>query len=510
MTNALPLATTGVAGLDIILNGGLSAHHAYLVYGEPGTGKTTLAMQFMLAGVARQEKCLFLRMMLPSEEIEMMSTEHGWSLDGICMHTLGVQTVDQQIQNQQSVFYHTEVEMHETIIQTCALIKDMQPQRIVFDPISQLRYLSESSTQYQRQMITLIATMAEVGATVLFTSDIGDNSNKCLGIRNLFNGLINLRHQSTSYGGERRLLQVDKMRARAYAGGWHDFKIRKGGLQVFPRLIAPDSVNSAPPPPSAASPAQFSSDIAELDQLVGGPLIGGTSTLIMGPAGSGKTLIMTLYLYHAVQHGHKVAVYLFDESTSAFLRRAKGLNLDFTTALADGRLQLHFFKAGELTIGEFFVCVRQTVDVQQAQVLMIDSLRGLEINFPDCKIFPAIFQQLQDYLSQCQVLTLFSLPSHRFLNAHISELHITYLADVVIVLMYCETKGETHRVITVPKKRYGDHGKAILELIIKADGITVKPQKQLFSGVLRGTPWYEKAQTMFTADTDDDESHHGA
>ena len=473
--NVIP---TGIAGFDDVLCGGLIPHRVYLVEGDPGAGKTTLALQFLLEGVRLGESCMFVTLSESKEELQSSAATHGWSLDGI--HILEVIASEESLtpDSRYTMFHPSEVELAETTKTVLAEARRIKPARLVFDSLSELRLLAEHPLRYRRQILALKQYFSRQQSTVLFIDD-RTGTDADMQLHSIAHGVIRLDSVTAEYGALRRRLQVRKLRGCSYREGFHDFAIRRGGLQVFPRLVAAEHR-------TAYTRESVPSGIEQLDKLLGGGLAKGTSTLMMGPSGCGKSSLATRYMAAAAERGERSALFLFDEAIATLIERSAGLGLDVQPFVDSGMMKLRQVDPAELSPGEFSHAVRQAVEVDGATMIVIDSLTGYLNAMPNDRLLTLHLHELLTYLGQRGVTTLVVLTQHGFLG-ETEGIDASYLADTVLLLRYFEALGEMRQAISVVKKRTGRHERTIRELSFQ-DGITVGEPIVTFHGILTGTP----------------------
>jgi len=472
---------TGVTGLDEILCGGYQSSRVYLIEGEPGAGKTTLAFQFLLEGVARGEPGLYIALSESRDELLHTAVSHGWSLDGIEIFELVPPELSLDPQHEQSVVYTADLELGETLRLVMAEVERVRPKRIVFDSLGEIRLLAQSSLRYRRQVLALKYLFAKLGATGLLLDDMACPQPE-LNLHSIAHGVIRLEQVALQYGAERRRLRVFKMRSRQFRGGYHDFVIRRGGLVIFPRLIAAEHRLPEPRDQPATS------GVAELDQLLGGGLEHGTGTLILGPSGAGKSSITLQYVVRALSQGERVLLVSFDEVRSVVLRRASGLGMDLAPFIADGRLVLEQVDPAEYPPGEVISLVRRSVEEQGASMVVLDSLNGYQSAMLDEHFLILQIHELLSYLNQRGIVTIMVLSQHGLVGPMHSSFDLTYVSDTVMLLRFFEAEGRIRRAISVVKKRTGGHESTIREFKIDGRGIRVGQALEDFSGVLTGVP----------------------
>jgi len=478
---AVALLGTGVDGLDDVLAGGLVRGGLHLVEGLPGSGKTTLALQFLLAGAAEGQSCMFVTLAESERELKMASASHGWSLDGIAILEVIASEESLRPEAHYTMYHPSEVELAETTKLVLAEAERVQPARLVIDSLSELRLLAESPLRYRRQMLALKQFFARLGSTVLLVEDrLGEGAE--MPIHSLVQSVISLERDIHPYGTLRRRLQVSKVRGRMFREGYHDFAIRPGGLQVYPRLVAaehratPDGQNSV------------LSGLSTLDALLGGGLTRGSSTLIIGAAGTGKSSLATQYVVAAAARREPSLFLLFDESLQTLQIRSAGLGHDLAPLVDSGLVELRQIDPAELSPGEFSDLIRQAVTARGIRMVVIDSLTGLLNAMPNEQFLSLHLHELLTYLGQQGVTTLLALTQHGIIGADTSlPVDASYLADTVLLLRYFETGGEVRQAMSVIKKRTGAHERTIRELRI-GNGLEVGEPLRDFRHVLSGAP----------------------
>jgi circadian clock protein KaiC len=477
------LIPTGVEGLDEVLRGGIARNRLYLIEGDPGAGKTTLAMQFLLAGVARGETCLYVTLSETAEELHASAASHGWTLDGIDVLEI-IATEESLKPDARYTMYHpSEVELAATINKVLAEAAHLKPARLVFDSLSELRLLAENPLRYRRQILALKQHFARQQCTVWFIDD-RTGEQRDMHLHSLAHGVISLERSAVEYGSMRRCLQIGKMRGHRFSEGFHDTAIVHGGMRVFPRLIAAEHRKPA------VSQA-MRSGVASLDSLLGGGLAKGTSTLIMGPAGTGKSSLAMQFVHSAAARGEKAAIYIFDESIATYTERSAGLGMDVEPLLAAGKLSIRQVETGELSPGEFAHAVRHAVEKENVRIVVIDSLSGYLQATPSERFLTLHLHELLIYLGQQGVTTLLLLTQHGIAGADLTvPVDTSYLADTVILLRYFEAFGQIRQAISVIKKRTGKHERLLRELRLDENGLSVGEPLREFEGILTGSPRY--------------------
>lgn len=481
-------ARTGILGLDDVLAGGLSRGNAFLLEGEPGAGKTTLALQFLIEGARNQEQSLYITLSETEQELRSGAASHGWTLgEEIEIFELSPAESLLDSEQQQSLLYSSDLELGETTKRIFDCVERVRPTRVVVDSLSEIRLLAQNSLRYRRQVLALKHYFARNGATVLMlddlTSDIADKT-----VHSVAHGVIRLEELTPEFGAERRRLRVMKYRGQKYRGGYHDFVIATGGLQVFPRLVA--SEHRIP-----FERTRLSSGIKELDQLLGGGTDVGSSTLVLGPAGTGKSLIALTFAMAALDRGEKAALFVFDEELGLLFDRMAGIGIDLPAARKSGRLVIQQIDAAELSPGEFAARVCRVVDTGGVRTVVIDSLNGYHAAMPEEKSLTLHIHELLQYLNRHGASTFLTVAQHGLVGDMQSPVDVTYLADTVILLRYFEAVGHVHRALSVIKKRSGAHESAIREFRISNAGLAVGKPLEAFHGVLRGVPTYSGKTT---------------
>jgi circadian clock protein KaiC len=492
-----PRMATGVAGLDEILEGGLPPNRVYLVEGEPGTGKTTLALQFLMEGARLGEAGLYVTLSETKEELRAVAESHGWSLEGFDIYELLPPEESLKPDSQYTIFHPSEIELGETTGAVLREVERIKPRRVVFDSLSEMRLLAHDALRYRRQILALKQFMSGRQTTVMLLDD-KTSAMHDLQVLSIVHGAIQLEHLAVEYGAERRRLRVIKLRGARFRGGYHDFNIETGGLRVFPRLVAAGRRRDFPREP-------VSSNLAELDSLLGGGLDRGTSTLMIGPAGCGKSSLAAQFAAAAASRGERAAAFVFDETRETYVARAKGIGTDVGGYIDEGLITLQQVDPAELAPGEFANTVINSVDKGDARVVVIDSLNGYLNAMPEERFLTIQMHEMLTYLNQQGVVTILVMAQHGFLGASMATpVDVSYLADTVLMLRYFEAGGEVRRAISVVKKRSGRHENTIREFRISSDGIRVGEPLTKFQGVLTGVPLFAGAQDALIEKHDDE------
>jgi circadian clock protein KaiC len=473
--------STGIPGLNDVLLGGFPPGHFYLVEGDPGAGKTTLGLEFLLEGRKQGDRCLYVTLSETRRELADIAASHGWTLDGLDVCELG--DIDRlKPERQYTVFHPAEIELNETTKRILDEVERLQATRVVFDSLSELRLLAREDLRYRRQILALKQFFASRDCTVLLLDDRSSPDENSQ-LQSIAHGVLLLERVATDYGTPRRRLSVAKMRGAEYRQGYHDFTIRPGGLHVYPRLVAAE--HSAYP-----SMEEVTSGVAELDALLGGGILRGTSTLLMGPAGAGKSTLVTQYVTEEAARGNRVACYLYEETRSTFLARSRGMGMDVATHIESGKIHLQQVDPAEMSPGEFAHGVRRAVE-SGVRMIVIDSLNGYLNAMPSERHLLIQMHELLTFLAQQGVLTLLTVAQHGLVGGTLQvPVEVSYLADTVIMLRFFETAGEVRQALSVVKKRHGYHERTIRELGFTPRGIRIGLPLREFQGVLTGTPSY--------------------
>lgn len=477
--------TTGIAGLDIILNGGLSRDRLYLVEGMPGSGKTTLALQFLTAGRLAGEPTLYITLSETTEELTAVVQSHGLSLDGITVFELASADSTLAAGREMTLLHPWEQELGETIKLITDEIERIAPTRVVFDSLSEMRLLAQDPLRYRRQILALKQFFAGRKATVLLLDDLtGQGGQQDLQLHSICHGVITLERLTLDFGAARRRLEVQKMRGSRFREGYHDMVIGHGGLDIFPRLVASEHHT-----PFVGDPLLSGSP--ELDALLGGGPLRGTCTLISGPAGAGKTAIALQYVAAACKRGERTAFYEFDERIGTLLTRAAKQGIDLQSYIDNGCLLLRQLDPAEISPGEFSAIIRREVEDEGVKLVIIDSLNGYEAAMPQERQLVLQMHELLSYLNQQGVATLLLNAQQEQIGSIFSAINISYIADAVLLLRFFEVEGSVHKALAVIKNRGGEHESTIRELRIDHSGVRIGAPLTEFRGILTGTPTYQ-------------------
>lgn len=486
-----PRVPIGIEGLDDVLGGGVTPDRLYLLEGSPGTGKTTLALQFLRHGIAQGEPSLYITLSETAAELRAVAETHGWSLDGMTIFEL-VGQKEMDAEAEQSILHPAEVELGETTDRIIAEVQRLKPKRIVFDSLSELRLLAQSPLRYRRQILALKQFFSRCACTVLLLDD-RTSEPADLQLHSIAHGVITLEQSPRDFGAERRRLRIVKMRGIQFRGGYHDFDLNTGGLTVYPRLVAADhrSMNTH---------AAVSSGQAELDALLGGGLTPGSSTLLMGPSGVGKTTTAVSCMLEALRRGEACTYFLFDEGLSTLLKRSAALGMDLQPHMESGQLTLLPIDPAELSPGEFMHRVRSAVELEHARFVAIDSLNAYLQAMPGDRFLLLQMHELLNYLNQKSIITLLILGQHGLVGEVRNDLDLSYLSDAILLFRFFESRGQLLTALSVVKSRTSAHERTIREFKLGPSGLRVGPALSDFQGVMSGLPTYAGKERMLEAD----------
>ena len=472
---------TGIEGLDDVLGGGLTPNRLYVLEGAPGAGKTTVALQFLMEGAKRGEQVLYVTLSETAAELEGVARSHGWDLSGIHIREMLPSPDSLQPDEQYTMFHPSEIELSETTQRILEDVQALSPRRIVFDSLSELRLLSGGSLRYRRQILALKQFFSGRQCTVLLLDDMA-TTHRDQQVQSIAHAVLRLEQTHSDYGAVRRRRVVVKFRGKDFRGGYHDYRIVRGGLQVFPRLVAAEHVNPV-------KQDKLPSGIESLDRLMGGGLERGTSTLFVGAPGTGKSTVAVQFAIAAAERGETSAVFLFDESINTLRTRCASMGMDIERWIEAGRVHLRQVDPGEMSPGELVHLIRQAVEGDQASVVVIDSLNGYLNAMPDDRFLIVQLHELLTYLGQAGVATLLVGAHHGMIGTNMqAPVDASYLADAIVMLRYFEAEGEVRQAISVMKKRGGAHERSIRAFTMDDTGLHVGEPLRNFRGVLTGVP----------------------
>jgi circadian clock protein KaiC len=473
--------STGIPGLDDILHGGLTPHRLYLLEGVPGSGKTTLGMQFLMAGARNGESVLYVTLSESAEEIRDIAHSHGWQLDGVHIRELIPSERTLEPDDQYTVFHPSEVELTETTKLILADVETLKPTRVVFDSLSELRLLAGNPLRYRRQILALKQFFAGRGCTVVLLDDL-TASDRDLQVQSVSHGALMLEQLVPEYGSDRRRLRVIKFRGKIFRGGYHDYAIRRGGMEVFPRLVAAEHrrVHQA---------GHLSGGLPELDNLLGGGIEYGTSTMLVGAPGTGKSTLTAQFAASAAEAGVKSALFIFDESLSTLMSRADGMGIRLAHHVDAGLVRIQPIDPAELSPGEFAQTLRNCVEKDGVKLVVIDSLNGYLNATPEEKFLTIQLHELLSYLGQLGVATIIVGAHQGIIGPQMSgPVDASYLADSIVLIRFYEAAGEIRQAISVVKKRGTTHERTIRDFQLTSQGIHIGEPLRRFRGVLTGVP----------------------
>lgn len=470
-----PRASTGITGLDEVLGGGLPSGQMYLVEGNPGAGKTTLGLQFLRAGVEAGEACCYVVLSESEAALRRLAASHGWSLAGIDV----IESEDQDPATDYTIYQPSEIEFSDSSRSLLSRLEAVRPRRVVIDSLSELRLIAQDPLRFRRLLLGLRRFFHRHEMTVLFLDFIPETADRQL--ESLCHGIIHLTQFSPGYGGQRRRLRIGKLRESDFRDGFHDFEITTGGLAVYPRLVAAEHGRA-----DRYVQDTMSSGVAELDQLMGGGIDRGTSTLVLGPAGAGKSTLTAQFAKAAVARGEKVAFFIFDEVPNTLVVRGEGMGMRVAEGVASGHIQIRQVDPAELAPGHFAHLVRTTVEHDGVSFIVIDSVNGYHNAMPEEHHLAAHLHELLAFLNQRRVATLLVMTQSGLFGDTEAPVDLSYLADSVLLLRYFEAKGEIRQAISMVKRRTGPHERSIRELRLDHTGLRVGQPLADFQGIMSG------------------------
>jgi len=482
---AAELQSTGIPGLDRIIKGGLPPNRLYLLEGNPGTGKTTLGLQYLREGAKNGETSLYVTLSESEEELRTTARSHGWDLSGIDILDITEMGERLETDSRYTVFHPSEIELDETTKSILRAIEQKKPSRVVFDSLSEMRMMAADPLKFRRQILALKHYFIRCSCTVIMLDDrTSDSPDRQL--ESIAHGVISLDYTPADYGRQRHTLRVVKMRGVAFQSGDHDFTIQTGGLVVFPRL----KVERRTPEGDART---LISDVPNLDRLLG-PMHYGTSTIVLGPAGVGKSTLSIMYVIAAAKRGERSAIYIFDEGPQTLFARTNALGLDLKRYVDEGLVTIRQIQIAELTPGEFAHMVSEEVEQHNAKLVIIDSVNGYLMATPQMKFLTMQFHELLDYLNRNGVVSIMVVGQYGLVGSMQSPIDMSYLADSVVLMRYFEAAGSIHQAISILKKRAGEHERTIREYQIGKGGIRVGEPLADFQGVLTGVPIFKGSE----------------
>lgn len=507
--DAAPIPT-GVPGLDEILHGGYAAQRAHLIEGRPGSGKTTLGLQFLLDGLNRGEKGLYITLSESRRELLSVAERHGWSLDGVEIYELVPPELSLDSEQQQTLIHSSDLELGETVRMALAEIERVNPVRVVFDSLSEIRLLSQGSLRYRRQVLALKSYFLLNNATVLMLDDLSSEDDD-FNLHSISHAVLRLEQVTPTYGAGRRRLHIIKMRGTPYESGYHDFVLKRGGVRIFPRLVAADHH-------AEFEPGTVACGVPELDAVLGGGLDRGTTNLIIGPSGAGKSTLALGYLMAALDQGEHGLIISFDETAGILQRRANGIGFAIGPHIESGRLRIEQMDPADVSAGDFAGRIRDAVETDRARVVVIDSLTGYMSAMSGQPHLVLQMHEMTTYLNQQGVVTILVLAQHGMVGRMEAPVDLTYVSDTVVMLRFFEAGGHVRRALSVLKKRTGPHEDTIREFRIDSQGLRVGAVLKDFRGVLTGVPTFEGKRADLLDDrpassaqlTDNQTGSHGA
>jgi len=484
--------STGVWGLDAILGGGLTASRMYLLEGTPGTGKTTFGLKFLMAGAALGEAGLYITLSETTHELRAVVESHGWTLAGIEIQELG-NDIGLLAEAAQTILHPSEIELGETIRSMTQEVERLSPRRVVFDSLSEMRLLAQDPLRYRRQILALKHFFSDRDCTVLLLDDKTSEPTD-LQLHSIAHGVISLEQEAREFGAERRALRVVKMRGVKFQGGWHDFMLDTGVVEVFPRLVAADHKTPFDTPLASTGSAQ-------LDAMLGGGVAAGTNVLLLGPSGAGKTTTAVRCMLTALERGERVDYYLFDEGVATMLTRSRNVGLDLDPYMESGQLVINQIDPASLSPGEFASRVVNGVSQRKVRFVGIDSLNAYVHAMPGQNFLMLHMHELLTYLNQQGVITILIVGQHGLVGEVRSDIDLSYLSDSIVLYRYFEAQSEVRTAVAVLKSRTTQNERSIRELRIGTpSGIQLGDQLRGFEGVLAGATAYTGSTPMLTGE----------
>ncbi len=487
--------STGIEGLDYILRGGLPTNHLYLIQGNPGTGKTTMSLQFLLEGERQGETGLYITLSESKSELIAVGISHGWDLSSLDIQDLTISGDSLMDDSRYTVFHASEVELDETTKAVLSEVERLNPSRVVFDSLSEMRMLASEPIRFRRQILALKQYFIGRQSTVMLLDDRTSQTHDRQ-LESIAHGVINLEYVSSDYGKQRHSIQVVKMRGVNFQSGSHDFNIETGGIAVFPRLGSSEMKYDS-------KLGSIKSSVKGLEQLLGG-LDYGTSTILMGPAGIGKSTMSLTYAHTAAENGERTAIYLFDESVKTLYKRTRALGLDVEKYVDEGLIYIRQIQLAELTPGELAHLIRQDVEKNNTKMVIIDSVNGYLMSTPQERFLTMQFHELLSYLNRKGIVSILIVGQFGLIGPMHSPIDLSYLADTVVLLRYFEAEGEVRQAISVLKKRTGKHERTIREFTIDNGGIKLGKPLSDFRGVLTGVPTFHGKEEELMDKSDDE------
>ena len=482
MAGSEKFAGAGVEGLDEVLQGGYVRSNSYLIYGSSGAGKTTLSLQFLLEGARQGEKCLYIGAALAEDEVRGAAESHGWNLDGVDFRF--VETA--ALESEQTMLDPGEVELPRAIDEILRMVDEQSPQRVVLDSLTETRVLSSDPVSFRRQLMRVRNHLISRKTTALMIDVPGEGSSA---LNSLVSGVIELEQIARKFGPDSRRIRVVKVRGSDFTSGYHSYQIRKGGLEVFPRLIAAEARQTAPHD-------QTPTGLAELDSMLYGGLFRGVTTLLIGPSGTGKSALATQFAVTAAERNERVAMFVFDERVETLLLRAAGLGLPLQRHIDEGRVIIRQVDPTEMSPGELSHVVKELVEQQQVQTVILDSLNGYAYAMPEERMLSIHLHELSSFLNLVGVTTIVTMTQHGMLGSNMAQpFDVSYVSDTVILFRHFEHRGSMHKALAVYKNRPGAHETTIRELSLSSSGLALGEPLRRLRGIFTGVPRVDGFET---------------